>query len=87
MENIIERELEIVCLMATDWSYYEQQAHIDSPFDPIDGIIVGLLIQEDDEKYVLAHQWFPREGEVRHVTVITKTSVQELHRLKIFEDE
>ena len=71
---------QIVAVVATDWCYYEADRPIARPdkmFTLIDGLIVGLNIYEDDEKIVLAHQYFEEEDKVRHTTVISKSSIIE----------
>jgi len=83
IDDLDAGQFDLVAVLACDWCYYEVQSPIDSPFTSIDGIIVGVLIHEDDEKIVLAHQVFPDEGQVRHVSVITKSSIQELYRIPL----
>ena len=78
-----EKKLEVVCVLATDWCYYEQTRSIHDKFTPIDGYIVGFVQEEDDEKIVLCHQVFPDNESVRHVTVVTKSSIIELARMRI----
>lgn len=78
-----EKQLEVVCVLATDWCYYEHTKSIHDKFTPIDGYIVGFVLEENDEKIVLAHQVFKENESVRHVTVVTKTSVVEIARMRI----
>lgn len=71
---------QIVAVTATDWCYYEDDRPIskaDKMFTLIDGLIVGLLIYEDDTKMVIAHQYFIEEEKVRHTTVVNKVTVVE----------
>lgn len=78
-----EKKLEVVCVLATDWCYYEQTRSIHDKFTPIDGYIVGFVLEEDEEKIVLAHQVFKENESVRHVTVVTKTSIIEMARMRV----
>lgn len=82
MEGMNEPK-QICVVLATDWSFYEAQACIENDFAPIDAIIVGFIIYEDDEKIVLSHQYFPDQNEVRHTTVITKSSIIERYHLTV----
>ncbi len=81
-----EMKLQVAVVMASDWCYYEQTRGIRDIFTPINGFIVGFVLEEDDEKIVLAHQVFKENDSVRHVTVITKSSVIERYDMKI-DDE
>lgn len=78
-----EKKMEVAVVLASDWCYYEQTRSIYDKFTPIDGYIVGFVLEEDEEKIVLAHQVFKENESVRHVTVITKTSIVEMFRMKI----
>lgn len=78
-----EKKMEVAVVLASDWCYYEQSRSIYDKFTPIDGYIVGFVLEEDEEKIVLAHQVFKENESVRHVTVITKTSIHEMYRMKI----
>lgn len=76
----MKEQFQIVAVVATDWCYYEADRPISKPekmFTLIDGLIVGLLIYEDDDKLVIAHQYFEEEEKVRHTTVISKFSITE----------
>lgn len=76
----MENKFGVTVVIATDWCYYEQDRPIhscDKMFTLIDGVIVGLLIHEDDTKIVLAHQYFKEEEKVRHTTVVSKSSILE----------
>lgn len=76
-------EMTVAVVMASDWCYYEQTKSIRDNFTAIDGFIVGFILDEDDEKLVLAHQVFKENESVRHVTVITKSSIIERYNMKI----
>lgn len=78
-----DHKLQVAVVFASDWCYYEQNKSIRDKFTPIDGYIVGFVLEEDDEKIVLAHQVFKENESVRHVTVITKSSIHEMHFMKI----
>lgn len=78
-----DKKLEVYVVLATDWCYYEQTRSIHDEFTSIDGYIVGFLLEEDEEKIVLAHQVFKENKSVRHVTVITKSSILEMYPMKI----
>ncbi len=84
---MIDKKLQVVCVLASDWCYYEQTKSIRDNFTPIDGFIVGFVLEEDDEKIVLAHQVFKENESVRHVTVVTKTSIRERYNMKIDDPE
>ena len=94
-----EEDYQIVAVVAKDWCYYENDRPIHNPgkmFTLIDGLIVGLLLHEDDEKLVIAHQYFKEEEKVRHTTVVSKFSISErldfsfedgkLHKYEIEEE-
>lgn len=76
-------KLKVAVILASDWCYYEQTRSINDKFTPIDGLIVGFVLEEDNEKIVLAHQVFKENESVRHVTVVTKTSIHEIFYMKI----
>lgn len=84
----MKETFQIVAVFATDWCYYESDRPIHKPdkmFTLIDGLIVGLLIFEDEKKVVIAHQYFEEEEKVRHTTVINKDTI--IERLDFnFED-
>lgn len=83
IDDLDAGQFDLVAVLASDWCYYENQAPLTNRFTAIDGIIVGILIDEDDDQIVLAHQVFPDEEQVRHVSVITKSSIQELYRIPL----
>jgi len=78
-----DKKLEVFVVHATDWCYYEQTRAIHDKFTPIDGYIVGFKLEEDEDKIVLAHQVFKENDSVRHVTVITKSSIISMYPMKI----
>lgn len=86
MAKELDAQMTVAVVMASDWCYYEQTKSIYDKFTPIDGYIVGFILEEDEEKIVLAHQVFKDNESVRHVTVITKTSIIERFDMKI-DDE
>lgn len=65
----------IVAVYAHDWGCYCEQVDADYKFDLIYGWIIGKLIMENDDMIVLAHHWFDRENQVRHVTTVQKSCV------------
>lgn len=77
----------LIAVLAKDWSHYGGQVARDQPFDLISGWVAGLLVSEDDEKIVIAHEVFPTENEVRHTTVVQKREVIEDLRFTIQERE
>ena len=83
MTKCLDDTMTVAVVMASDWCYYEQTKSIRDNFTAIDGFIVGFVLDEDDEKLVLAHQVFKENESVRHVTVITKTSIIERYNMKI----
>lgn len=71
--------------MAKDWCYYEHDLPVTHKFSLVEGLIVGLKLSEDEEKIVIAHQYFEEDNKVRHTTVVSKSSI--LERLDFnFED-
>ena len=77
-------KLEVVLIYAEDWCYQAgDQKPRTSDFSTIDCCICGLLIKEDEEKVVVAHHWFPDQDDVRHVSVITKSTIKEMFRLSL----
>jgi len=77
-------KLEVVLIFAEDWCYHaSDQAPRLCDFETIDCCICGLLIDEDEDKVVVAHHWFPGMDDVRHVSVITKRTIKEMFRLSL----
>lgn len=66
----------LVALYAKDWGIYQETLHRSHDFVMVYGWIVGVLIAEDDEKIVLAHEWFPGDNDVRHTSVIPKVCIE-----------
>jgi len=87
IDDLDAGQFDLVAVLASDWCYYENQSPLTNKFTAIDGIIVGILIDEDDEQIVLAHQVFPDEEQVRHVSVITRSSIQEMYRIPLADLE
>ena len=67
----------VVAFLATDWSHYGPERHVAEDLTLMDGWTVGLLIKEDDEKLVIAHQFFTEEKAIRNTSVISKITVKE----------
>lgn len=70
-------QFQVKCVLATDWAYYESTLPRHHDFDSMDAMIVGFVLEEDDENIVLAHQVFEGGKIVRHVTVIPKKNIKE----------
>ncbi len=88
IEDLNEDKREVVVIHAVDWCYYESQAPASCGlFNPIEGVIVGILVEETEDKIVLAHQWFPEQDEVRHVTSIPMGNIIEIHRVTVNQPE
>ncbi|MGD9381498.1 MAG: hypothetical protein PVI03_03560 [Candidatus Thorarchaeota archaeon] len=83
MKYDIHDPLEVWVVHATDWCYYEQSRGWNDKFTPIEGYLVGFIIEQDDEKIVLAHQVFKENESVRHVTVVTKSSIISMLPMKL----
>jgi hypothetical protein len=64
----------IVSITAVDWAIYTEQMPVKSEFKMIRGDIVGFLVQEDDDKIVLAMQWF-QDGDIRPTLVVPKVCI------------
>jgi hypothetical protein len=79
----VNEPLEVWVVHATDWCYYEQSRGWNDKFTPIAAYIVGFIMEEDEEKIVLAHQVFKENESVRHVTVITKSSIISMYPMKL----
>lgn len=67
--------MSIVAIYAKDWAIYPDTLNRRFGFDVIRGWIFGLLLSEDDEKIVIAHEWFPKDDEFRHTSVIPKICI------------
>jgi hypothetical protein len=72
---------EFVIVQAKDWGHYDSQIDGDFSFEMADGEIFGLLVSEDVDKIVIAHQRFQRQ--LRHVTVVPKSNVVSVSRFPI----
>lgn len=65
----------LIAVLARDWGVYSEQIDAGHDFSLVYGWVVGVLIGEDDEKLIIAHHWFARDGQVRHVTVVQKSCI------------
>lgn len=79
-------KFEVVVVRANDWCHYEDIYPADHGFDLIDGLIVGFVLEEDDDKIVLAHQIFGGDT-VRHITVINADDVLERYSMRLARGE
>lgn len=68
--------LHVVALYAKDWGIYREHLSRAYDFVMVYGWIVGVFIAEDEEKIVLAHEWFPGDDDVRHTSVIPKVCIE-----------
>lgn len=66
----------IVALRAVDWGMYGDQTSDKTEFKIVWANVVGFLVSEDEEKIVLAPQWFD-EGDTRCTLVIPKVCISE----------
>lgn len=77
----------VIALHAKDWSGYDEQYAADAEFDLMRGWVVGVLLREDDEKIVIAHHWFMKDKQVRHVTVVQKSCIVRRVEFKVKSDD
>lgn len=80
--------MKIAKVIAEDWALYDGTYELGYPFKVSIAEVVGFLIQEDDEKVVLSHQYFPRSDatdDVRRTTVIPKKMI--IGEIEILKDE
>lgn len=66
----------IVAVLGIDWSYYAGEEELHQNFRLAPGWTVGLLVKEDQEKLVIAHQYFTEGQVVRHTSVISKETIR-----------
>lgn len=64
----------VVVLEAIDWGIYTNQVSAKHEFDIVRGMVVGFLVSEDNEKIVLAPQWF-YDGDTRCTLVVPKCTI------------
>jgi len=79
--------MKIAKVIAQDWALYDGSYELGHPFKVTLGEVVGFLVQEDDEKVVLSHHYFPRSeatDDVRRTTVIPKGMI--IGEIKILEE-
>ena len=71
----MELPFRVIAVFAKDWNQYTSQRDYRSDFDVSKGWVVGWVIQENDEKLVLAQDWFPDLKDVRDICVIPKETI------------
>lgn len=77
----------IVRVVAKDWNFYGFPVNANTTeIGLIEGEIYGLLIAEDEEKIVIAHQRFPSENTLRHVSAIPRINVVSVTRFQLPEE-
>lgn len=76
----------VVAVRAVDWGHTAGQMDVRDNFKLYEGWIIGLLVQEDEDKLVLAHNWFEDAGDVRATTAIPKVTIQERHEWNLREE-
>ncbi len=78
-----ELPFKVIAVFAKDWNMYGAQRDYRFDFEVCKGWTIGWLIREDDEKIVLAHQWFPEPKDIRNTTVIPKETI--IYRVELEE--
>ena len=76
--------MKIIRVKAIDWTQYTGFVEVVDHFNLLEAQVVGFLVKEDDERIVLSHQWFERDGatdDVRYTTVIPKQMILEREEL------
>lgn len=66
----------IVILKAVDWGVIAEQITKDFEFTPVQGTLVGLFVQEDDNTLVITQQKFD-DGGLRSTLIIPKVCIRE----------
>lgn len=83
-------ELKIVKVKAVDWAFNETTYDLNDKFEPIESILVGFLIYNDDEKITIAYEGFlsPHQhvDRIRRITSIPKENVRSIEYLKTKQD-
>ena len=71
-----------VFIKAVDWGYHNEQVEPGYKMEMVVGSIVGILVEEDDEKVVLAFQVFD-DGGMRNLLSIPKRCIIERFDLEV----
>lgn len=75
----------IVAVYATDWGIISEQVPTGHDFAVTVAWVVGLLVKETDDMFVIAHEWFD-DGEVRFTTTLPKGTVKQVRRWELNEE-
>lgn len=81
-DNALQTPYPIVAVRATDWNQYSSFCDCSHNFGYAIGWVVGLLIKEDDEKIVIAHEYFEGGETLRNTTVIQRETIREYRIFK-----
>jgi len=73
----------IVAVTCIDMSYYADTVSESYPFDLSRMTIYGQIMRCTNDAIAVAHQVHDDDGQVRHVSVIPRTAILSVARLKI----
>ena len=85
-----EKDIEyktVTVIKADDWAGYIEEVpiHRVSDIAPLEGWVVGLLIDETENFITLSHHWFPENEKFRFITCVNKMCVKERIDFRIGE--
>lgn len=83
----MDKDMEVVIVTANDWSMVHDQVPKTHEFGPILGVVVGLLVEKTGEHITVAHQLFPKDGELRVITSIPMSNVISVDYVEITRSE
>ena len=80
--DIKKPDFPIIILYADDWNLHPEVEDVTSHFDISHGWIAGFLIEEKEDSYIIAAEYFDTEGSVRYTQAIPKKCINFKHIFK-----
>lgn len=77
-DKIEKPNFPIIIMLARDWNLYEKQHSLNEKFELSKGWLAGFLIEEKEDAYIVAAEYFPfknYEDGVRYIQAIPKETV------------
>ena len=74
----MEPRFPLILIQARDWNLYKEQHTLNEKFEVSEGWLIGFLIEEKKDSYIVAAEYFPCDNDedgVRYIQAIPKETV------------
>lgn len=79
-------DISLVAVYATDWNTHLDQVELDGDFGLADAVVVGYLVEDEEDRLTVAPQLFLDDDTVRFAVTIPRSCVTAINVLKPSEN-